>query len=175
MRNIVIASKNPIKGNAILRGFTTFFPAEEFQLISLDVPSGVSEQPVGDQETRQGALNRINAVKQVHPLADYWTAIEGGIDDTGYEMSAFAWIVIANNRNIGWSRSAAFYLPQKVAEFVRQGMELGHADDLVFGRSNSKQSNGAVGILTGNAIDREELYAHAVLLALIPFINPALY
>jgi non-canonical (house-cleaning) NTP pyrophosphatase len=62
-----------------------------------------------------------------------------------------------------------------VADLVRHGMELGHADDQVFGRNNSKQMNGAVGILTANAIDREELYAHAVMLALIPFLNPTLY
>jgi non-canonical (house-cleaning) NTP pyrophosphatase len=58
---------------------------------------------------------------------------------------------------------------------VRQGMELGDADDAVFGRSNSKQANGAVGILTGNVIDRAELYEQAVVLALIPFKNPELY
>jgi non-canonical (house-cleaning) NTP pyrophosphatase len=54
-------------------------------------------------------------------------------------------------------------------------VELGEADDCIFGRSNSKQINGAVGILTADAVDREELYAHAVLLALIPFLNPTLY
>jgi inosine/xanthosine triphosphatase len=90
-------------------------------------------------------------------------------------MSAFAWIGVSDRQRTGWSKSASFFLPQKVAELVRQGMELGHADDQVFGRNNSKQANGAVGILTSDAIDREELYTHAVLLALIPFINPTLY
>jgi non-canonical (house-cleaning) NTP pyrophosphatase len=54
-------------------------------------------------------------------------------------------------------------------------MELGHADDLVFNKSNSKQENGAVGILTENVIDRAEFYKQAVILALIPFKNPTLY
>jgi inosine/xanthosine triphosphatase len=175
MPNIIIASKNPVKGKAILRGFQTLFPDLAFELTAVDVPSGVNEQPMGDEETRQGALNRINAARRNYPQADYWTAIEGGSVDVHGEMSAFAWIVISDGQRTGWSRSASFFLPEKVAELVRQGMELGHADDQVFGRNNSKQANGAVGILTNNAIDREELYAHAVLLALIPFVNPKLY
>jgi non-canonical (house-cleaning) NTP pyrophosphatase len=53
-------------------------------------------------------------------------------------------------------------------------MELGEADDLVFGQINSKQQNGAIGILTNDLIDRESLYRPAVIMALIPFLNPTL-
>ncbi len=175
MPSIIIASSNPVKGQAVLRGFQRIFPSDVFTLTPVTVPSGVPEQPEGDDETRLGASNRISAIRHLYPQADYWTAIEGGILDEGKQMSAFAWIAIADRQRIGWSRSASFYLPEDVARLVRQGMELGEADDRVFGRRNSKQMNGAVGILTGDAVDREELYAHAVLLALIPFINPALY
>jgi hypothetical protein len=38
----------------------------------------------------------------------------------------------------------------EVRRLVRdEGLELGHADDLVFGRTNSKTTNGACGLLTG--------------------------
>ncbi|MDD5645622.1 MAG: DUF84 family protein, partial [Candidatus Bipolaricaulis sp.] len=66
-------------------------------------------------------------------------------------------------------------LPDAVAQLVRQGMELGAADDRVFGRMGSKLDQGAVGLLTGGIIDRTALYEHAVILALIPFRNDALY
>lgn len=75
---------------------------------------------------------------------------------------------------MGSSRTATFVLPEEIAALVRQGVELGAADDIVFGRFNSKQSNGAVGILTADAIDRTRYYEHAVILALVPFKNPAL-
>jgi non-canonical (house-cleaning) NTP pyrophosphatase len=58
-----------------------------------------------------------------------------------------------------------------VAELIRNGKELGEADDIVFGESNSKQKMGAVGLLTNNVIDRTEYYTHAVILALIRFKN----
>jgi len=54
-------------------------------------------------------------------------------------------------------------------------MELGEADDVVFGTNNSKQANGAVGLLTDNALTRAELYTEGVILALIPLRNESLY
>jgi non-canonical (house-cleaning) NTP pyrophosphatase len=62
-----------------------------------------------------------------------------------------------------------------VVELIDQGMELGEADDVVFGRNNSKQKNGAVGILTGDVVTRTSYYVEAVCLALIPFRNWKLY
>jgi hypothetical protein len=41
-------------------------------------------------------------------------------------------------------------ITDEVCRLVRdEGLELGHADDLVFGRTNSKTTNGACGLLTG--------------------------
>ena len=66
-------------------------------------------------------------------------------------------------------------LPAEVADLVRQGHELGEADDRVFGRTNSKQEEGAVGLLTGGVIDRVQLYEPSVVLALVAFRNADLY
>ena len=90
-------------------------------------------------------------------------------------MLTFAWIYIKGEKLIGKGRSASFFLPEKVADVVKQGKELGDADDIVFGKSNSKQQNGAVGILTGDVITRTALYVPAVILALVPFKNVSLY
>ena len=75
----------------------------------------------------------------------------------------------------GEARTATFQLPPEIAGLVRQGVELGHADDRVFGRSNSKEKDGAIGILTDGLVDRKAYYAHAVMLALVPFKKPGLY
>ena len=52
---------------------------------------------------------------------------------------------------------------------------LSDADDVIFRRSNSKQGDGIVGILTSGAVDRTEYYAPAMMLALIPFANAKIY
>jgi non-canonical (house-cleaning) NTP pyrophosphatase len=88
---------------------------------------------------------------------------------------AFAWIVISDGEKTGKARTASFFLPSEVAKLVHQGMELGDADDQVFKKSNSKQKNGAVGLLTNDAITRKSLYLPAVQMAFIPFLNPKLY
>ena len=49
------------------------------------------------------------------------------------------------------------------------------ADDVIFRRTNSKQGDGIVGILTSGAVDRTEYYAPAMMLALIPFANAKIY
>ena len=91
-------------------------------------------------------------------------------------MEAFAWVVVQSKEgNIGKARSATFILPRKISEFIKQGMELGHADDKVFGLENSKQKSGTVGTLTKNVSNRTEYYAQTVILALIPFVNSELY
>src|SRR3990167_6698761 len=60
MKSIVIASKNPIKVSATLKGFQKMFPEEEFQIDSVSVPSGVMDQPKNARETYQGAWNRAD-------------------------------------------------------------------------------------------------------------------
>ena len=45
---------------------------------------------------------------------------------------------------------------------------------IVFGRDNSKQANGAIGLLTDDLVDREAYYTHAMIMALVPFKNRAL-
>ncbi len=109
------------------------------------------------------------------PNSDFWVGIEGGIEDTALGMTCFAWVVlIGADDGRGRGQTGVFYLPQEVAELVRGGMELGHADDAVFQRDNSKQANGAIGLLTDDIIDREAYYVHALIMALVPFKNPEL-
>jgi len=175
MKTIAVASNNPVKLQAVLDAFRFIFSKEKWQTISMEVPSGVSHQPMSDSETHIGAVNRARNAQFARPDADYWVGIEGGVEDLEGEMSAFAWVVVVTRQLLGQSRSGTFMIPPAVAKLVREGKELGIADDIIFGRSNSKQQNGAIGLLTDNAIDRKALYQHAVILALVPFKNPRLY
>jgi inosine/xanthosine triphosphatase len=180
MKTVVVASKNPVKIQAALSAIQKMFPEEQFQFEMLSTPSGVKDQPMSDEETLAGALNRTRKAVKIADHADYWIGIEGGIEDAKEGMTAFAWIVVYGKAPdgcfyTGKGRTGTFFLPSPVADLIHQGKELGEADDIVFNRNNSKQENGAVGLLTGNVIDRQQLYEQAVILALIPFKNPALY
>ena len=175
MKKVIIASKNPVKINAVKVAFNQMFPNAIFEFHGLETSSDVSDQPISDNETLQGAINRSNNAKSKYVNANYWVGIEGGVDKKDDEMEVFAWIFIQSDDIKGKARTATFNLPRKIVDLINSGMELGDADDIVFNRKNSKQKNGAVGILTEDLIDREKYYTHAIIMALIPFKNMDLY
>lgn len=174
MIKIIVASKNPVKMDAVKEGLATLIN-EEFELLGVSVESGVPDQPMSDGETLNGAVNRVEQALVQHPGHDYYVGLEGGVEQTTSGLMAFAWIVISNVEKTGKARTATFFLPPEVAKLVHDGMELGHADDLVFNKNNSKQQNGAIGLLTSDVITRKSLYLPAVQMAFIPFLNPELY
>lgn len=197
MLTIIVASTNPVKIQSVRDGFQAMFPGEELIVEGIAVSSNVSHQPMTDKETKTGAMTRVLNAKLARPDADYWAGIEGGTSDVPAEsdsaqaafdaggveeshgyMEAFAWVVIESKTGVvGKGRTGTFMLPPPVADLIRQGKELGEADDIVFGQTNSKQKMGSVGLLTGNVIDRTAYYTHAVILALIRFTpqNKSLY
>lgn len=172
---IVVASNNPVKVAATLAGFKRMFPDQTFTAEGLSVPSGVADQPLTDEETLQGALNRAQNARIAVPDADFWVGLEGGVAPHKGALTTFAWIVVLGKDRQGQARSGTFFLPPAVTALVEQGMELGQANDQIFEQIHSKQKGGAIGILSGGALDRKELYAQAVVLALVPFLNEALY
>lgn len=174
MAIVAIASQNPVKVAAVKIAFTKMFSDKSFEFLNQAVPSNVSNQPIGEKETLTGALNRIKNLSKI-VSADFFVSIEGGSKCVGKGMETFAWVIIRSKDRISKGRTASFFLPQKIIELIKQGMELGQADDILFNRHNSKQSNGAIGILTNNLITRTTYYESAVIMALIPFKNPKLY
>jgi inosine/xanthosine triphosphatase len=174
VKTVIVASTNPVKIDSARAGFTAMFPHERFDVRGVEVESGVSHQPMDSAETLAGALTRALNARDAVPETDFVVGIEGGIERDGGALAAFAWIVVLGREQSGRSRTGSFMLPQEISELVEQGVELGHADDRVFGRSDSKRQNGSVGILTDDVITRVDFYAHAVVLALIPFKHPEL-
>lgn len=173
---LIVASQNPLKCQAAERAFLKLFPNESCEVRGVAVESGVSNQPMSDAETYRGAWNRAERAKELVPEADMWIGMEGGVQEKDGELESFAWMVIhfADGR-VGKGRTATLFLPQRVAALIHQGKELGEADDEVFGKVNSKQVNGATGLLTGDVVTRADYYTEALVFALIPRKNPDLY
>ncbi len=175
MPRITVASKNPVKLYATRAAFSRMFARDDYDVFGVSVPSGVADQPMSRRETIAGALTRAENARAARRECDFWVGIEGGVEDGPLGMSCFAWVVVLDRSGrIGRGQTAVFFLPDEVARLVRGGMELGHADDAVFKRDNSKQANGAIGLLTDDVVDRQAYYVHALIMALVPFKNPEL-
>ena len=121
MHHVVSATTNPAKIQAILRAFDEIFGAGSCHIEAIGVESGVPEQPFGSEETRAGARNRVANAKAAAPKADFWVAIEAGID----EGSTFSWVTIDDGNLRGEARSATLPLPAVILEKVRAGEALG--------------------------------------------------
>jgi inosine/xanthosine triphosphatase len=174
MIKIVVGSKNPVKINAAKTAISDVFSLEEVECVGLDAPSNVADQPMTSDETRLGAINRIKHC-QAHTHADFYVAIEGGVDQFEYGPATFAFVAIADQKQISIGRSCNLPLPTVIYQALKSGEELGHVMDRLFNTNNVKQKGGAIGLLTNGLATRESVYRQAMILAMAPFINPDLY
>lgn len=172
--SVVVGSNNPVKINAAHAAIQRLFPANVVVCEGLNAPSGVADQPMTDAETRLGAVNRVAYCKR-HQDADYYVAIEGGVDNFVDGPATFAYVVIADNNQQSVGRSAQLPLPPLVYHALVQGEELGHVMDRLFNTENIKQKGGAIALLTKDQASRGSIYEQACLLAMAPFINAELY
>lgn len=166
---IKVASANPAKIKAVASAFAEVFPAETLDVQGVAVPSGVANQPMTSDETLLGAMNRVAELVSVE--ADYRIAIEAGLDGD----FTFAWMVIEHQGKLGKARSASLMLPPAALSQLQQGKELGDVMDTMFNQDNIKQKGGAIALLTQNKLSRSSVYHQALILAMIPFLNPELF
>ncbi|MEI8270021.1 MAG: inosine/xanthosine triphosphatase [bacterium] len=166
MKKVIVASENPVKLKVAEKAFFAVFPNEQFEFIGIKAESGVPDQPI-EEETRIGANNRLSFIKEKYPIADFWIAQEGGVFLDKGRLSNRAWIVVSDRDNfIAESSTSNYFLPKKLEEYIKDGLEQGAANDKFFNTINSKQGLGAVGCLTDGIYDRTEYYLQPAVIAL---------
>lgn len=182
IRRIAIGSTNPVKVAAARAVLVRVAPAAE--VVGVAVPSGVPDQPWGDDETIAGALARARlalghaiAGPDVSADAALGVGIEGGVVDDGPRgLRTCAWAAVVDvEGRTGIGGSLAMPLPPEVARRLRDGMELGHAMDALVAGRDTKRGPGAVGILTGGLMDRQQAYEPLVTYALARFLRDDLW
>ena len=182
IQQVAVGSRNPVKVDAARTVLGRIAPGAA--IAGVVVPSGVPDQPWGDEQTIAGALARArlalgHALAHGGATADaaLGVGIEGGVVDDGERgLRTCAWAAIVDfEGRIGIGGSLAMPLPPPIAALVRTGMELGHAMDEVSRASGTKRGPGAVGILTGGLMDRQQAYETLVVYAAARFIRDAMW
>lgn len=171
---VAVASQNPVKVNAAKQALSLMFSDCYVECQGVSVPSGVSEQPLDWRETRQGALNRVNNLL-LQSEADYYVAIEGGVDYFEDGPATFAFVVIHDGEQQSVGRTAQLPLPKSVYQRLVKGEELGPVMDDIFGTTNIKQAGGAIGLLTDHHVTRQQQYEQGLLMAFGPFLKSNIY
>ncbi|OAS16387.1 DUF84 family protein [Paenibacillus oryzisoli] len=137
------------------------------------VPSGVSDQPLTEDETILGAITRAKNVLAAEPAADFGLGLEGGLTyDSTHTMQWYLFSVCAawdgNQLYIG--KGLYFPIPNSIGEKLEQGgNELRHIVDELSSTVGSNHKEGAYGLFTDGRITRSDVFRDAVLAALTPF------
>ncbi|NEU57654.1 inosine/xanthosine triphosphatase [Halorussus sp. MSC15.2] len=164
-----VGSTNPVKRGATESALTEF-PGTVVE--SVAVESNVSEQPVGERETVEGAENRARNVLAAGDY-DLGVGLEGGVAEVEGADGLFLimWAAATDGERVGRGAGPRLRLPESIAGRVRDGEELGPVMDDVLDMENVAEKEGAAGALTGHVIDRESALRQAVAGALGPFVT----
>jgi len=175
MEKVAIGSKNPVKIGCAKKAFSSYWPEKKFNFLSMDVPSGVDDQPISDKKCILGAKNRAKrALKKTE--ADYGIGIEGGIIKVNDQYFARGWVAIVNKKGvIGLGSSLSAPIPPKFMRLINNEVELGKVNDMITGRKNTKHREGYFGFISDNLITRERAYIDAAVMALARFKKPEIF
>lgn len=184
--HIVVGSINPVKIQAVKRVVTAIW--SEAEVYGVAAESGVSLQPMTDEETMHGSMNRAkNALdsslqleknqkkSKVQVKNQELTAknqvlaigLEGGVFETSTgEMWNTVWISIVDDQGRTVSvNGSRFIIPKDIADGIRAGKEMGLVMDELLGQEHTNHKEGFIGYMTTNIVDREGEYSNLVRLA----------
>jgi len=172
---VAVGSENPVKIEAVKRAFGSVWPNKNWHVSGVVVSSGVSDQPMSDEESIKGATQRARQVLRICK-ADYGVGLEGGLQKIGKLWFDCGWMVVIDKKGrVGIGSSARIQTPPKMMKLIKKGKELGEVNDILFKKKNSKQKEGHFGIMTKNAITRADGYKDGVIMALSRFIQPKVF
>lgn len=175
---INVASKNPIKIDAVKEIIKEYEFLAGAEIKSVEVPSRVSEQPISLEETVKGAIIRA---KNSFNGCQYSFGIESGLEEvpstkTGYMEVCICSIYDGRNHHIG--KSCSFELPINVTKIILEdNLDINDAA-YKCGLTNGERigsSIGIIGMLTKGKVTRKDYTKQAIQMAIIQLENPQLY
>ena len=165
---VVVGTTNSSKLLAVKKAWILMGDAE---IIGVSVGSGVSEQPIGIYEILEGALNRALSAHDIMG-GDYGVGIEAGyIPFNNLLLDVQVAIILDRNNRATIGFSPAFQVPREALRYQSLGDYMAH----LTGRKTINREIGAIGYFTKGAITRTDLTYSAIVMALVPRLNPEYY
>ena len=176
---IIVGSKNPAKLDAVREIIAHYPILHGAEIDGVAAASGVSEQPITQEETVLGAMNRARAAW--NEGVRYSIGLESGLTPVPYTKSGymdFTACAIFDGETIHLGFSAAFEYPVAFTKRIfENGEDVNSASKALGFTSDPKigYAEGMVGILTKNRLNRKSQAGQAVTMALIHLENPEWY
>ncbi len=186
---VAVGSTRRPKLNAVWEGLSVFGPQldpnAQFEVVGLEIESGVGHTPLTRAELMAGARRRAEALvrlkRERNEAWRYFVGLEGGLDvvEENGERLVFLenWAYVTDGTGRGaYGQSGSILIPSPLAaEVLDRGVELAAAIDAYAGGHGIRDTQGAWGVLTRNLITRQDAFRVAVINAFAPFFNAALY
>jgi inosine/xanthosine triphosphatase len=200
---LAVGSKRGPKLKAVSEALVAFSsvlaPDAQFEVVGVEVESGVSNTPASREELMRGARQRAEALLQLaRKNGDAWryfVGLEGGLDvvQEGASVEEMrwrtalkqygrrrvfleSWAYVTDGVRGHYGRSGGIELPETLArEVLENGVELSVAIDKFAGAVGIRDAQGAWGVLSNNFITRQEAFRVAVTAAFAPFYNEKMY
>jgi inosine/xanthosine triphosphatase len=160
---------------------TRLHPHAWFDVIGVDVPSGVGHTPLSRQEmmtgARQRAENLARKSRETNQHWKYFVGLEGGIDVV--HQRGARWVFLQNwacvldpSGRESFGQSGAIALPEPLVKtVVDDGVELSEAIDAFAGSRGVRDAQGAWGVLTSDLITRQDAFRIAAINAFSAFFR----
>jgi len=190
MKKIIVAvgSIRKPKLRAVTEALKAFAPKlvpdGDFEVVGLEVGSGVSSTPSSCEELMRGARQRVEALMQAARETRkpwrYFVGLEGGLevlqDDRSRRVFLESWAYVSDGARGFYGRSGGIELPEELAhEVLERGFDLSDAIDRYAGAIGIRDGQGAWGVLSSDLIQRDESFRIAVITAFAPFYNAKMY
>jgi inosine/xanthosine triphosphatase len=171
---VAVGSTNPTKIEPVREVFENYF--KKVKVVSVDVSSGVNEQPIHHDEMYEGAYNRAKrAIKKVKG-ASYGVGIEGGLHKYSFGWLEQTTIVIINKKGeVGIGSSGGIVLPRQLVKEIKKGKNLEEVMDNLFGTEKIGEGIGMFGLFTKGLVTRSSGVKHGVAFALSRFLHKKLF
>ncbi|MFB5088061.1 DUF84 family protein [Psychrobacillus sp. PGGUH221] len=165
---ILIGTNNRAKTKAVITISTKYYPNAEFE--NKDVPSLVSNQPMSDEETRQGAINRAKHLMVENVDAEFGIGLEGGVKEIDGTMYVCNWgALVTKGGRVFSATGAGVPLPNEIAVLLKAGSELGPIMDVFTNKNDIRHDEGAIGVFTNGLVSRSDMFEHIMLLLIGQF------
>ncbi len=186
---VAVGSTRRPKLNAVWEGLTVFGPQldpnAQFEIVGVEVESGVGHTPTTRAELMAGARQRAETLVHMGRRSNagwrYFVGLEGGLDvmqENGERLvflENWAYVTDGAGRS-AFGQSGSILIPAPLAvEVLDRGAELAAAIDAYAGGQAIRDAQGAWGVLTRNLITRQDAFRIAVINAFAPFFNAAIY
>ena len=157
-KEIAIGSTNRIKIQAVKNALNN----ENFKIVSCSALSNVRPQPVSDEETLQGAINRAKDCLQ-KTESSLAIGLEAGIVFLGEQVYLCHWgAIVDRNNNIYFTNGPLILLPKEYCKDLLGGKNLEEIMLSSTGIENLGSKEGAIGVFTQNRLDREKVLTQIV-------------